>query len=389
MIVKNTLNNIFNYIYIIFSIFMNSDIDFYVPIIDNYWDIWFALNLALIMVWKNQNLKIRFFCDDKNLFEKMIWNDFLINLKWQISYYNLKNIQNQTPSKNIFTFFDYRLPKDYLQKWEYWKNIIQFWYFLLHKWVKNLHWTTYKIDWNKITHFIPSLLENTWGILINSNLTKENIEQNKSDFINFINKKYSLSIPENITNKKWISVFVYKDTFKEIIETIKKRKNNEVFFIFDWCESIKNEYIAILKLNCYTELWSINSVIINIPFIELIDFNKFLDICNANIVRWENSICTSLSLWKPTLWDIYKESNNAHNDKINDFSNFLLTFNSKLLWYTKVFMEFNNWKKVNSAINFIENYNSYSKYFIELSKNILNNSNLINNLQKYVNWSLK
>jgi len=59
------------------------------------------------------------------------------------------------------------------------------------------------------------------------------------------------------------------------------------------------------------------------PFLSLVDYGVFQSLCDANIVRGENSLCQALITGKPVLWDIYKESNNAHIEKIEDFLTFL------------------------------------------------------------------
>ncbi len=343
---------------------MNESIDFYVPIIDNYWDIWFALNLALLMISKNPKLIIRFFSDDEKLFNKMVGNN-----KTNIQFHNLSDLNNQIPSKTIFTFFDYKLPDDYLKKWEKWKTIIQFWYFLLHKKVENLHNTTYEIDWNKFIHFIPSLRKKTGWIIIQNK--KDKRLKTKEEFLNYINEKYNLEISKNLLNKKWISVFVYKNTLDELIEAIQERKN-EVFFIFDTWNGIQNiEYSLQEEKN-----------IIFMPFLELLDYNDFLSVCDINITRWENSLCTSLSLWKPTLWDIYKENNKAHNEKIYDFLEFLEENKIQEIEYAKTLKNFNLKQKKEAFVDFLDNFENNTDLFQDLWIYINNNCDLYKNLKK-------
>ena len=364
------MSNIYYIIYTLSRLYMNSIIDFYVPIIDNYWDVWFALNLALIMKSKNPKLKVRFFSDNEELFDKMIGD----NIKWQcseiqwrfpssrewqiIQFYKLSDLENIIPSKTIFTFFDYKLASDYLEKWEKWKIIIQFWYFLLHKWIENLHNTTYEINWNKFIHFIPSLKENTWGVIIQNYKNKNS----KEKYLNYLKSKYNLNIEitHNLLNKKWISVFVYKDTLNELIEIIQKRKN-EVFFVFDSWKRIQEE-----------------KNIFSMPFLELLDYNDFLSLCDCNIVRWENSLWSSLSSWKPTLWDIYKEKNNAHNEKIDDFLDFL----NEKCQYNDILKGFNSNNKKEAFADFLYSSDNYKHLFQDLWNYINNNCDLYKNLKK-------
>ncbi len=59
------------------------------------------------------------------------------------------------------------------------------------------------------------------------------------------------------------------------------------------------------------------------PFLSLTDYGIFQSLCDANIVRGENSLCQGLISGKPVLWDIYKEKNGAHTEKIEDYLLFL------------------------------------------------------------------
>jgi hypothetical protein len=53
------------------------------------------------------------------------------------------------------------------------------------------------------------------------------------------------------------------------------------------------------------------------------EYYSLLQHCHANIVRGENSLITALQTQKPFYWDIYKESNMAHVQKIQDFTGYL------------------------------------------------------------------
>jgi len=366
-------------------------IDFYVPILDNYWDIWFALNLALVMVLKNPKLKVRFFSDNEELFNKMIGNRIQnIECRMQknnnIQFYSLSDLNDYIPSKTIFTFFDYKLQSNYLKKWEIWKNIIQFWYFLLHKWIENLHLTNYKINWNTFTHFIPSLRENTGWIIIQQ--IKNKRLKTKEEYLNYLKSKYDLDIKitSDLLNKKWISVFVYKDTLKEIIEIIQERKN-EVFFLFDSWKRIQKSIIPwkytkqSIKDSGLNPEWQFFHIFF-MPFLELLDYNDFLSICDCNIVRWENSLCTSLSSWKPTFWDIYKENNKAHDEKIDDFLIFLEENKIQELEYSKILKNFNSIYKKEAFSSFLNNYQNYTNLFQNLWIYINNNCDLYKKLEK-------
>jgi hypothetical protein len=63
--------------------------------------------------------------------------------------------------------------------------------------------------------------------------------------------------------------------------------------------------------------------IMELPFLNMQEYYSLLQHCYANIVRGENSLVPALESQAPFFWDIYKESNNAHIQKIQDFTNYL------------------------------------------------------------------
>lgn len=55
-------------------------IDFCVDLIDNFYDIWFAYNIAKILVEKDENIFIRFFSNNENLFNNISKINIVIKL---------------------------------------------------------------------------------------------------------------------------------------------------------------------------------------------------------------------------------------------------------------------------------------------------------------------
>lgn len=298
-------------------------IDFYVSVIDNYGDMWFALNLADTLFYHDDSHEVRFFSDDKKLFEKMSkW----LNTKY-IEFFDLSEIKKHTPSSYIFNFFDRKLDLNFLSQFSFPINITTFSYFLLHtsSWlyspsIESLQWKTYSF-WPKnniiVKYCIPSLLPNTWGIVINPNteIKKEKHKINPVKEKKHFLEKYWISLKNEMFEKKWISLFLYKET----LENIKKSKVFEspdfVFFTFSGEIPNKNN-------------------IIKLPFLSLHDYGFFLSLCDMNFVRWENSLVEAILSWKPFIWDIYKEFNNAHKEKIADFTKFLKQFHFSNDYFT-------------------------------------------------------
>jgi hypothetical protein len=80
--------------------------------------------------------------------------------------------------------------------------------------------------------------------------------------------------------------------------------------------------------------------------------------CQWNIVRWENSLITALESWKPFYWDIYKERNSAHQEKIYDFCEYL-----KTKWYDDDYIT------AQKSWNLEYNYSPIHKIFTQKKEN--------------------
>ncbi|MFZ3232952.1 MAG: elongation factor P maturation arginine rhamnosyltransferase EarP [Patescibacteria group bacterium] len=60
-----------------------------------------------------------------------------------------------------------------------------------------------------------------------------------------------------------------------------------------------------------------------LPFVRFDEYASVLANFGANVVRGENSAIKAMIAGKPFLWDFYKESNGAHEEKIGDFLDFV------------------------------------------------------------------
>jgi len=74
-------------------------IDFYVDIIDNFWDLWFAINLASILYKWEKNINIRFFSNNELLFKNMIKEKKNI---WKIKYHDLSEIKLEASALTVY-----------------------------------------------------------------------------------------------------------------------------------------------------------------------------------------------------------------------------------------------------------------------------------------------
>lgn len=339
------------YFFSIYFLFFMQTIDFYTTVIDNYGDAGFSLHLALLLCAEKQWLTIRYFCDDYQLFNKLKWNLSCDN----IIYIDLKDISQYHPSKVIFNFFDRTIDFTFLHQASYEITLVNFSYFLLHDGVQALHNTHYVSKNIKVFHYIPSLLPEWWWVLPNICNMNSWLLQNER-------KKMFPWLAEHIYQKEWVSVFCYKETF-EIIKEVIQQDTNRYYFLFDHVLQSENSQMM--------------------PFLNILEYEKFLYICDKNIVRWENSFIMAIWAWRPFLWDIYKESNQAHREKIEDFANYLRKQSDDFFSYIDIF----------SSFNISENKCKYFQRFLELqaiqifqllSKNLITQWNLLETIKKYL-----
>ena len=132
----------------------------------------------------------------------------------------------------------------------------------------------------------------------------------------------------------------------------------------------------------YSDLILKNENAFVMPFLEIDDYLNFLRYCDINFVRWENSLIQSLIFWKPTLWDIYKENNNAHIEKIYDFLNFLLKIDWNNRDYNYLMKKFNLENIEDWFSNFLTNYKDYEYMFKSLWNYINKNCDLYKKIKE-------
>jgi len=322
-------------------------IDFYVDLIDNFWDIWFAYNIAKILVEKDENIFIRFFSNNENLFNNISKNKYSDKIK----YYNENQKLNLTSNKIIFNFFSKKIDKDYLSKFDFNITIFNFTYFMTHKWCESLHNTIESHKNLTIKHFVPSFYKDTFWVIIWEKKYDFNREELAKRFE--INKKY--------LDKKWVSVFCYPETYAEIKYEIEKQKD-VLFFIFD--DRNKAEFENSIQM----------------PFLEIQEYYDMMRVFDYNIVRWENTLVSWILANKPFLWDIYKEDNNQHIFKVDEVVEFFNYSFDNIGDYNEILKNFNISEKSINFNHFI-NYKN-TEFFNNLNSYILKNCDMIEKIFK-------
>jgi len=121
------------------------------------------------------------------------------------------------------------------------------------------------------------------------------------------------------------------------------------------------------------------------PFLSLEDYGVFQSLCDANIVRGENSLCQGFISGKPVLWDIYKESNDAHREKIEDYLAFFIEQFPSTDWkeYSHIMREFNDSSSQKQAFSdFVSKYSKYEEVFKDISEYVRRECDLVEKLEK-------
>lgn len=101
-------------------------------------------------------------------------------------------------------------------------------------------------------------------------------------------------------------------------------------------------------------------------------------------MRGENSLCSGLLSEKPVLWDIYKENNGAHVEKIEDYIQFLSGQFPSADWsdYARTMRGFNESRQEESLRDFISEYHQYNDVFKIIPEYIKRECNLVQKLER-------
>lgn len=276
-------------------------IDIYCDIIDNYGDIAFAIKLINTYSFQKKDSHFRIFSNNREVYDMFSAS---LRVEAHVSYFDIWEIPHLLPNSHICNLFERQIDYNFLESFEFPIHLTNFSYFSLEPYsststpgIQVIHGRTNTHKNLTVEDFAVSLLDGTGWVFSEKYFMEEIYFQEY-----FINK---YKLPKN---KKWISVFCYRETEWEL-----KEKN---FF-----EAFSSEYIF-LSFGMQN-LWQKNSL--QLPFLSMQEYYSLLQHCEANIVRGENSLIPALESKKAFYWDIYKESNGAHTQKIEDFSQYLET----------------------------------------------------------------
>lgn len=99
-------------------------------------------------------------------------------------------------------------------------------------------------------------------------------------------------------------------------------------------------------------------------------------------MRGENSLCQGILSGKPVLWDIYKEKNGAHREKIEDFIQWMTPYLRGNTDYIGIARDFMNTGSREIVERFIRKYSDFGEVFEKISEEVRGECNLVRKLEK-------
>ena len=130
-------------------------LDFLVTAVDNFGDTGFALDLAESVLHARPDWNVRFFSDDRALFDRLTSG----RPHSKVSYFELSGYENAAPSASVISFFDRKLPEGHFAKFPHTKKILQLSYLRFDPGVASMNGTRYRFGNDEVVHLVPSPLE--------------------------------------------------------------------------------------------------------------------------------------------------------------------------------------------------------------------------------------
>lgn len=274
-------------------------LDFLVTAVDNFGDTGFALDLAESVLFERPDWNVRFFSDDRALFDRLTAG----RPHPGMAYFELSDYENYEPSESVVSFFDRKLPEAHFAKFPQAKKIVQLSYLRFDPDVASMNGTRYRIGNDEVVHLVPSPLPGGAGIVVG----RPNSE---------------LRVPSpgvrNFSEPHSASLFLQK---------ISKPGTGTVASAFYY--PVTAPRLALIREagpNLRFAEFGNPDAEIPLPFARFDEYASMLGNFSANVVRGENSAIKAMLTEKPFLWDFYKESNGAHVEKITDFLEFVRPF---------------------------------------------------------------
>ena len=292
-------------------------LDFLVTAVDNFGDTGFALDLAESVLSERPYWNVRFFSDDRALFDRLSAG----RPHPRVAYFELSDYESSEPSESVVSFFDRKLPEAHFAKFPFPKKILQLSYLRFDPDVGSMNGTRYRIGDDEVVHLVPSPLSEGAGIVVGK-----------------MNSNSDADVPppgiRNFSEPHGASLFLQKiskpGTGTPETESEKPvPENGSALVVSAFYYPATLPRLALIRETglkiTFAEFGNADAEI-PLPFVRFDEYASILGNFDANVVRGENSAIKAMLAGKPFLWDFYKESNGAHVEKIADFLEFVRPF---------------------------------------------------------------
>jgi uncharacterized repeat protein (TIGR03837 family) len=173
--------------------------------------------------------------------------------------------------------------------------------------------------------FFPGFVPGTGGVLKERSLEHRRISFDSRARSEFLQR---LGLPDRRDDELWISLFSYKNPAIGPLLDCWSRAHEQIHLIVPTGTAIDDIRQWISTAQGSQDLHS-NSISIEIgsltihqiPFLSQSDYDCLLWSCDVNFVRGEDSFVRAQWARKPFVWQIYPQSNDAHQVKLDAFLN--------------------------------------------------------------------
>ena len=364
------------------------NIDLFCNVVDNYGDIGVCFRLARELTNKHETI-VNLYVNDLETFHK-ICKEIDPTLKNQVLYKNLivhKWIDNDptyTPSDVVIEAFGCNIHEEYINKLTP-KNIwINLEYLSAESWTADFH-KQRSLQKNNLRKyfFLPGFTDKTGGLNYEENFINITAQEARE----FILEKFKIN--DDFKTAFISLVFCYEN--EKLVPLLQSIRNQHKKVIFLLPDSISTTFLEenglLYKIsNFHKSIW------IKFKMIDQEEFNYILKGVDFNIVRGEDTITQAIMTGKPFIWQIYKQDENAHVDKLKAFLS-IYTQNTDDEDLKEIifdaFLEFNECTEKKQIINLqFENYMiEYAKLYELSSKfrdSLIANNSLANNLLNFI-----
>ena len=302
--------------------------DIFCTIVDNFGDVGFCWRLARQLVHEH-GLEVRFLVDDLatfsqiapaiNVDEERQWLHGVEIFHWQQLFPEIK------PADVVIETFSCELPNTYIlamadqPQQPVWINLE---YLCAEDWVLGCHCLPSFHPRFPLTKyfFFPGFVEGTGGLILEKNLLL-----NRIAFNNVSQEKFwqEIGIRSRREGELYISLFCYDNA------PIKELLSAWVISDFPICvlvpqQSIENTIGAFFgvdspKIGQIFQSGQLQVCII--PFLEQDKYDQLLWACDINFVRGEDSFVRAQWAGRPFVWNIYPQTEQSHQLKLEAFLN--------------------------------------------------------------------